>query len=110
LSFGCAELRFGSIRGSLALIVCRSRYCTGAAQDAVAGFILRCLLRPRSRGSDRLLLCMRCKLQIDGVDAHERLAAFDGLPGIHKPLQHLAGDAKPQVALHPGGYGSRERT
>ncbi|MCY1384601.1 hypothetical protein D9M69_728810 [compost metagenome] len=48
------------------------------------------------------------ELQIDGVEAHQRLPAFDHLPGIHKPLQHLAGDAKAQVALDPSRYGPGE--
>ncbi len=51
---------------------------------------------------------MRSELQIDWVDAHEGLAAPDGLARIRKPLQHLAGDTEPEVALHPGSDDPRE--
>jgi len=61
-------------------------------------------------GGNCLLLCQRGKLQIDGVDAHEHLAAFDRLTGVHEPLEHLAGDAKAQVALNSGRHGSAKRT
>ena len=50
------------------------------------------------------------KLEIGGIHAHERLAAFDGLPRIDKPFQHFAGNPKAHIALHPDRYGSRERT
>jgi hypothetical protein len=51
---------------------------------------------------------MHCKLQIHRIDAHERLAALDGLACIHQPFQHLPGDAEAQVALDAGGYGAGE--
>ena len=108
LGLGRTELGLGGIRRSLDLIVGRSRYRAGSAQVAVAGFILSRLLCPRSRSSDSFPLRMRCEPQIDGIDAHEWLAAFDGLSRVYKPLQHLAGDAKAQVALDSSSYGPGE--
>ena len=110
LGFGRIELGFGSICRRLDLIVGRSRYRTGSAQVAVTGFILRRLLGPRPSGGDRFLLSMHSELQIDRVDAHERLPALDGLPRIHEPFQYLAGDSETQIALHPSGDGPGERT
>ena len=69
---------------------------------------MRRLLRLRSCGGGSLLLRIHREPEIDRVDAHERLTARDGLSRIHEPFQHLAGDAKTQVALYPGGYGSGE--
>ena len=49
------------------------------------------------------------QLQVLGIDAHQRLAALDGLSGVHQPLQHLAGNAETQIALDPGADGAGER-
>ncbi|MNN74362.1 hypothetical protein D3C81_1905530 [compost metagenome] len=59
-------------------------------------------LRLRARGGDRFALRMGGELQVDGIEAQQYLAAPDRLPGIHQPLQNLAGHAKAQVALDPG--------
>ena len=75
---------------------------------AVARFIFSRLSHPRPGGGHGLLLRLRSQLEIDRVDAHQGLAALDGLPCIHQPLQNLAGDAKSEVALYPRDYGSRE--
>ena len=48
--------------------------------------------------------------QVRGIDAHERLAALDRLPGINQALQNLPGDAEPQVALHAGRDDAGEGT
>jgi hypothetical protein len=52
----------------------------------------------------------RSEPQVRGIDAHERLAALDGLPGIDQAFQDLAGNAEPQVALHPRCDDAGERT
>ncbi|WP_230851526.1 hypothetical protein [Pseudomonas savastanoi] len=38
------------------------------------------------------------------------MTALDGLSGIDKPLQHLAGHPKTKIALHPRRHGSGEGT
>ena len=53
-------------------------------------------------------LCRERKAQVGFVDPHQRLAGFDLLTGIHKPLHDLAGDAKTEIALHPRPYDARE--
>ena len=51
------------------------------------------------------------ELQVDRIEAQKHLATLDGLAGIDQALQHLAGHAETQVALHPGrddaGEGAR---
>jgi hypothetical protein len=63
---------------------------------------------PARGGADGFLLGVGGQLQIGGIDAHQRLAALDGLAGIDQPLQYLAGDAETEVALDPGGDGAGE--
>jgi hypothetical protein len=46
--------------------------------------------------------------QVRGIDAHERLAALDGLPGINQAFQDLSGDSEAEVALHAGRNDSGE--
>jgi hypothetical protein len=36
------------------------------------------------------LLCTLLQPQIDRVEAHQRLATFDGLTGVNQTLKHLA--------------------
>jgi len=48
--------------------------------------------------------------QVRGINAHERLAASDGLPRINQAFQDLPGDSEPQVALHAGRDDAGERT
>ncbi len=108
LRFRRAQLGFGRVRRSLRLVIGRGGNCARSAQIAVAGFVLRRLLRTRSRGAHGFSLCMCGELQIDRVDAHERLPALDGLPRIDKAFQHLAGHTEAEVALHPGSDDPRE--
>ncbi|MND99689.1 hypothetical protein D3C76_743040 [compost metagenome] len=67
LGLGRAELGPRRIRRSLVLVVGRCRYRAGAAQCAIAGFIVDSLLRPRSHRGDRFALRMGGELQVDGV-------------------------------------------
>ena len=48
--------------------------------------------------------------QVRGIDAHERLAALDRLPGIDQAFQNLPGHPKSQVALHTRRDDTGERT
>jgi len=48
------------------------------------------------------------ELQIDRIEAQQYLAARDALAGIDQALQHLAGYAETQIALHPGGNDAGE--
>ncbi|MCY1329328.1 hypothetical protein D9M69_149220 [compost metagenome] len=108
LGFRCVELCPGRFRRGLDLVIGRCRYGAGPDQVAIPGLVLRGLPGPCPRRDDCLLLCVRRQLQVVRVDAHERLAALDGLAGIDQTLQHFARDTKAQVALDPGGNGSRE--
>ncbi|GLC93901.1 hypothetical protein Tamer19_33090 [Cupriavidus sp. TA19] len=53
---------------------------------------------------------MRCQLQVVRIDAHQRLAALDGLARIDEPLNDFARHTKAQIALDSGGHDSRECT
>ena len=51
-------------------------------------------MRARLGSGNRLLLRTRGNFQVRGIDAHERLAPLDGLPGIDEALQDLPGHAE----------------
>ena len=110
LGLGRVELRSCRLGGSLDLVVGRCRNRSRGDEVAVARLVLRRLARARLGGGNRLLVRARGEPQVRGIDAHERLAALDRLPGIDQALQNLPGHAEPQVALHPGRDDSGERT
>jgi hypothetical protein len=70
----------------------------------------RRLVRARPGSGNRLLLRARGKPQVRGIDAHERLAALDRLPGINQAFQNLPGHAETQVTLHTGRDDTGEGT
>lgn len=111
LGLGCTELRASRIRRCLVLVVGRCRYRASAAQGAVTSFVIAGLLSPCPRCGHRLALGMGGELQVDRIEAQKHLATLDCLAGIDQTLQHLAGHAETQVALHPGrddaGEGAR---
>ncbi|GLH21296.1 hypothetical protein BR1R3_40380 [Pseudomonas atacamensis] len=45
------------------------------------------------------MLGSRLQAEVDRVEAHQRLAALDRLPGINQTLEYLARNAKAQIAL-----------
>src|SRR5204863_7058960 len=94
----------------LGLVIGRSRNRTRGDEVAVSRFLLRRLPRARPGGGNRLLLRARGEPQVRGIDAHERLAALDRLPGIDEAFQNLPGHTKPQVALYTGRDDTGERT
>ena len=56
----------------------------------------------RARSDDRIALGGQGETQIGFVDAHEGLARLDLLADVHEPSDDLAGNAKAEIALHPG--------
>ena len=110
LGLGRIELRPCRLGGRLDLVVGRGRYRTRRDEVAVSRLVLRGLARARRGGGNGLVVGARGEPQVGGVDAHERLAALDGLPGIDQALQDLAGNAETQVALHPRRNDAGERT
>jgi hypothetical protein len=68
------------------------------------------LARACFRGGNSLFARAHGEAQVPAIDAHERLAALHGLPGIDQPFEHLAGDAESEVALHASRDDSAERT
>ena len=109
LGLGRAELGLRGIGRRLDLVIRGHGDGAGAAQIAIARLVLGGLPGPRPRRRHRLLLRMGGQLQVLGIDAHQRLAALDGLSGVHQPLQHLAGNAETQIALDPSADGAGER-
>lgn len=107
---GRIELRPCRLRGRPDIVVGRGRNRALGDEGAVSRLVLRGLARARRGGGNGLLVGARGEPQVRGIDAHERLAALDGLPGIDQALQDLAGNAKSQVALHPRGNNAGERT
>ncbi len=101
LRLGRLELRLGRLGGGLDLVVGRGRHGTGRDEIAIACLVLRGLARAGRGGGHGLVMGAGGEPQVGGVDAHQRLAALDGLPGIDLALQDLAGNTKTQVALHP---------
>ena len=110
LSLGRIEFRSCRLGGSLDLVVGRCRNRTRGHQVAVSRLVRRRLARPRLGSGNRLLLRARGEPQVRGIDAHERLAALDRLPGVDQAFQNLPGHTKPQVALHTGRDDTGERT
>ena len=110
LGLGRIELRSRRLGGSLDLVVGRCRYKARGDEVAVSRLVLRGLARTRRGGGNGLLVRTRGELQVRGIDAHERLAALDRLPGIDQAFQDLPGNAEPQVALHPRRNDAGERT
>jgi len=76
---------------------------TGARRDevAVSRLVLRGLVRARRGGGNGLVAGAHGEPQIGGIDAHQRLAALDSLPGIDQARQDLAWNAETEIALHP---------
>jgi hypothetical protein len=104
------ELRSGRLGGRLHFVVGRCRDEVRGDEAAVSRLVVRSLARARPGGRNGLLVRAHGEPQIRGIDTDERLAALDGLPGIHQPSQDLPGDPESQVALHAGRDDSGERT
>ena len=109
LGFGRRQLRIGTVEGRLDLVVFLLGRPARLAQLAVPGLVGRRLDREGAGGGDRFLPGREGELEIRRVEAHERLAGADGLPGVDQPLDHLARDAEAEIALDPGGDDARER-
>lgn len=62
-----------------------------------------------NRPYDRRLLRPRLQSEVDRVETHQRLPPLDDLPRINQTFEHLARNAKPQVALNARRDHSGER-
>ena len=64
----------------------------------------------RRAGPDasRVALRSHSKAQIAFVNFHQRLPSLDLLADINKPRDDFAGNAKAEIALHPGRNDARE--
>ena len=110
LGFGRIEFRSCRFGGSLGLVIFRCRNRARGDEVAVSHLVLRSLARARPCGGNGLLVRAHGEPQVRGIDAHERLAALDRLPGIDQAFQDLPGNSEPQVALHAGRDDAGERT
>ena len=66
--------------------------------------------RARRCSGHGLFVRARGEPEVRRIDAYERLASRDGLPGIDQTLENLPWNAEPQVALHSRRDDAGERT
>ena len=110
LGGGRIELRSCRLGGSLHFVVRRGGDCAGRDEVAVSRLIVRGLPRARRRSGNGLFVRARGEPEVRRIDAYERLASRDGLPGIDQTLENLPWNAEPQVALHSRRDDAGERT
>jgi hypothetical protein len=101
LGEGRIELGLGGIGIGLGLIVARHRDGARRYEIAIALFIGGGLERAGTRRIDRIMCGLSAQTVVGAVDAHQGLTLVHHLPRIDEAFDHLAGDAKAQIALHP---------
>jgi hypothetical protein len=83
------------------LLVFLLRCPAARAKLAITRFIGRGLLRRRACRDNGVLFGRPPKIEICLIEPHQRIAGADGLTDIDKALDHFAGNAEAEVALHP---------
>src|SRR6266545_3717371 len=92
---GRVELRSCRLGVSLDFVIGRCRNRTPGDEVAVPQLVGRSLARSRPGSGNGLVVRAHGERQVRGIDAHERLAALDGLPCINQAFQDFPGDSEP---------------
>ena len=100
LRFSGRQLRFRAVGGRLGLIISLPRDPTVGRKLAIPRFVGPCLGSQRARRRDRVFLGGQREVEILRVEAHERLAGVNLLADIDEALDHLARNAKAEIALY----------
>ena len=93
------QLRFRAVGGRLDLIISLPE-TNPSGKLAIPRFVGPCLGSQCARRRDRVFLWRSARGRDPRVEAHERLAGADLLPDIDEALDHLARNAKAEIALH----------
>ncbi|MNZ64248.1 hypothetical protein D3C78_824150 [compost metagenome] len=96
------EFRFGRIGCGLYLTVGRCRHSPRSDQTAVTRLVISSLSCTGPCRRDGLLLSLCLQAQVNRIQTHQWLAAFNGLAGIDQTFKDFALHSKTEVTLSSG--------
>jgi hypothetical protein len=102
------QLRGPAVESGLGLLVSLPRHPADGVELPAGCLVGFCLDGYGARCCDGVFFGGKRKIEILLIEAYERLAGADVLPGIDEALDHLARHAKSEIALDARGDDARK--